>query len=113
MKIRCRDLESFLKNLEDGHVHRDTVHVDCYEVPLNGTKYNAVSFQICFAAYAVLIFDNESEALLEVDEECGVDRRTVEDVEMEGSRYQADCLERLRVFCNERGLSIKPGILEE
>lgn len=113
MHIRCRTVEQFVAHLDDAEVEDGVVYVDCYETPLNGTKYDAVSFDLFFAAYAVLVASSGEGVLLECECDCGIDRRTGDDGERNGTVEQQRLIKKLEAYCSKTGLKIKPGAITE
>lgn len=112
MRITCQYLEDVLENLETGRPHRNTVYFDRTSKPNgNGSPRTAVSFDVYFQVTAVLEFEDGTQALLVYGEFCGTDRRT-SDGGTEGMDRMRELLGQLQDFCGEKGLVLRPGILD-
>lgn len=111
MRIQCASLDDFLENLKDVAVHRNVVYVNRTKRFMGNTKTSSNSYEVFFAASAVLVFGDSTEALLEYGETCGVDRGP-KDGGPEGTIKQTELYAALSAFCDDRKLMIKPGIID-
>lgn len=111
MKIVCYSLEEFLINLEDCDAFLGIVFVNRILSPVEGQGREATSLEANFQATTLIRFSDKSEALLECGEMCGMDRHTA-DGELEGTERMAVLYDRLKKFCDSKGITIKPGLLD-
>jgi len=112
MRITCSTLDGFLENLRTSAVYQGLVFVEREARPLNGTtKRDATSFEIGLRVATVIEYEDGGQALLEAVEVCGVDRLT-RDGDQEGTRLQTELIKQLNQVCNDKGLQVRPGMLD-
>ncbi len=110
MRIQTYSLNDFLANLEQSGVVGKTVWVDRTENPVDGDRRTAVKFSVVFQATAVCQFA-EGEFLLDLGVDCGFDYRDSsqdDSASQEAGRLRTELVE----FCEERGLTVRPGIAD-
>ena len=112
MRIQCNDVQSFIANLEGQTVHQKTVFVNVTKHSLTEEPVReATSVEVFLQLSAVIQYPGEDgDALVESGESCGIDRYTV-DGALQGKEQCDHLIDLLRVFCDQSGLMIKPGIL--
>ena len=111
MRIKCDSVEAFKENMT-ATVHRNTVHVNRSLVSRTTDPVTlSHSVEVMFQASAVVQYDDGSEALVECGVSCGVDLRTA-DGDDEGSRRWDELYNDIVGFCSDRGLTVKPGVLD-
>jgi len=116
MRIECRSLRDFLQNLElesDQSLFRNAVWVDVSRHHQNGRSSrdpDATSFLIMFQA-AAIVQDSESQYLVCVGEDCGIDRMTADGTKG-ASEAAESLLNRLSEFCQEKGFVMRPGNID-
>ena len=112
MKIICNHIEDFIENLRDAEVFRNVVYHERSDRPLNGkSKLDATSFQIIYQTSAILEFE-DGQALLACGLDCGIDRNTG-DGGLDGSSARGAACDMLKRFCEEKGLRLLPGVLDQ
>lgn len=111
MRIKCFMLDDFIENLKGCDVYNSTVFYQKYSSPLNGDKYSASSFMIAIGYSAVLEYPDGGQALIECEQECGIDRYSAPET-LEGSETQAKLMEKMSHFANDAGLKELPGTLD-
>lgn len=115
MRVVCSDLDAFLLNLQHeppSNIFQHAVHVSTTSRPLDSSdKRKAVKFAITFQASAIINLDDGGQYMIDYGEDCGVDYRD-DSQELVGSDYAAKLRAKLVEFCDDRGLSIRPGIVE-
>jgi len=115
MKVNCGSLTDFLANLQglsDNEIFRKTVWVQVDFVPLDGkTPGESARTKVEFMAVA-LADHSQGQYLIEFGLDCGVDYREGGEPELNGTK-RADLEEgNLEVYCEERGLTLLPGLLD-
>ncbi len=109
MKITCSTVGEFLENLDAAEsVHRATVFYNSTSRPLNEAK---TSWEMYYQLSAVLLFSDDTQALLEMGVICGIDRDTA-DGGKDGS-LKGEALHNLaKAHCDQNKLTMLPGILD-
>ncbi len=115
MRITCHTLGELLENLKavaPTSVFQRTVYTSTSRRPLdNENKYKAVKFAIVFQVSAVIGTEEGGEYILESAEECGFDYTDASN-EAAGT-MKADALRNTLVeHCDDAGLKVRPGIVE-
>lgn len=113
MRIVCHTLDDFLKNLRSTSVHRGVVHANIVSRPWGEErKDKATSFVVVFQASAVLEFPNDQgQALLAFGTETGIDRIS-QPQSTAGTNLACSLLNKLKMDCDDLGLTVMPGILD-
>jgi len=112
MRVKCSSVTDFLINLRAFSVYNSIVYFDRTRVPINGTTAgNATSFAFFLNLSAIIDHEDGGQALLECEEECGIDRETM-DGGKEGSKRQEALMKELMSFCVEQKLKLLPGVLD-
>jgi len=112
MRIECHSIEDFLENLRDQTVFQKTVYINKTARSLTDEPVRkSTSVEVIIQASAVIQYDGgEGDALVECGESCGVDR-TTGDGDLEGTNTFVILNGQIETFCDQNGLTIKPGIL--
>ena len=108
MRVLCNSIADFLTNLESfpaENVIEKTVWINRTEDSPEAVKH------INLHASAVIITSEDIEYILEGGEWCGKDYTDGEQ-EKEGSKRAEKLIDQIRVMCVEKGLIIKPGMLD-
>lgn len=108
MRISCFTVDDFILNLKSASVRNGVVYVNRIAEPLNGSKKDATSFDVVFQASAVI---NE-EDIIDCGEYCGVDRYAA-DGDAEGTSRLELLYDLLCQFCQDNGLTVRPGVISE
>ncbi len=108
MRITCTSLDDFIVNLSDTSVAWNAVYFDRTTAE-SGADYRR---NVAYQASAVLQMPGGGEALLQCGEACGHDLLTA-DGHQDGTDRQARLHEGLKAYCEEHGLRLKPGIIDE
>lgn len=113
MRITCTDLDDFIENIHDQNIYNDTVFISKSRHSLNPglSVRESTSLRIILQLSAVLEFVDGGQALLECGIDCGVDRLTA-DGNTEGSDTMKLLCDRIKSYCDERELRIRPGLLD-
>lgn len=111
MRIKCVDVDSFIENLKGHNVYNQTVYIDGDRKPLNGSRWDAISWGVSFQASAVLEFPDGGQALLECGIDCGVDHDDSKDGQ-DGTKLQKKLKDKLETYCDDYGLMVKPGVVD-
>lgn len=114
MRVECQSVSDFLENLKSvpsESVNGKIVYVNLNRNPIDGTKRDAVKFNVVIQAFAVVDIVG-GQYLLVCGEDCG---RDYEDSSQEflGSEKAKELRATLNGFCSERGLAIRPGSVSE
>jgi hypothetical protein len=110
MRVQTYNLVDFLDNLKQSDVVGKTVWVNRTENPVNGDRRTAAKFSVVFQATAVCQFE-QGELLLDLGVDCGFDYRDCsqdDSASKEAARLRAELI----AFCEERGLIVRPGIVD-
>lgn len=110
MRVTTNNLTDFLANLEQGEVAGGVVWVNRTENPVDGNRRDAIKYSVVFQASAVCEFD-DGQFLLELGVDCGFDIRDCNNdcsASDEAARLRAE----LVGFCERRGLTVRPGIID-
>jgi len=112
MRIQCNRVGDFIANLTGQSIHRKTVFINVTKRSLTEQPVReATSVEVFLQLSAVIQYPgDDGDALVESGESCGVDRSTA-DGELDGSRCCDEQCHLLEQFCDQAGLTIKPGIL--
>jgi len=112
MRVTCQDIDEFLECLaNEKDVYRDTIRVSIIKRPFDGTKRDAVKFEIILQASAVVTVKDEEQYLLEVGIYCGMDYLDGK-AEEKGSEIAADKKQEIKGYANSRGWKILPGVID-
>ncbi len=112
MKIMCETVKSFLENVQTlGAVYGSRIFVQRSEVPLNGTKRQATSFEIALQCATVMDLRDGAQVLLLCGEYCGIDRTTA-DGNRDGTLVWEYLRSVIQVYCLANNLTLLPGTLE-
>jgi hypothetical protein len=114
MKVACETVDQFLDNLEyvgPSGLFESTVWVNINRRPLDGSRRDALKFDVTIQASAVIRKDGD-EYLLVVGEVCG---RDYEDSTQEktGSARATDLRSKIVEVCGSKGWSVRPGSVSE
>lgn len=114
MRIEVNSLDDFLENFKSAaNVLGRRVYFRRHAVAINGTSNrNATSFDLYLQLTTVLIFTDESDALLACSHYCGVDRKTADDDGLAKMEYQK-AKQQIELFCNAADCSLIPGLFSE
>ena len=110
MRIKCSTVRSFLDNLKEQKTYNNTIFVDKYWEPINGTRRDATVFDIVMHLTCVVVYQDGGEALLDCAVDCGRDRE--EDPVLEASVKYDEFFATISAYCDEHGLVVKPGIVD-
>jgi len=110
MQVVCETVGDFIEHIEDGKIWQSTIFINRTRKPVGGDKFNAVKWEVCLQASAVVQIDEESQLLLQYGEFCGYDY-TDASAESKATERADGLLGQLRCVCEDKGLKIKPGIL--
>ena len=112
MRITTKSIPDFLANLETGTVWEGRVYYERSSRPMNGrTKHDATSFEVFYQLSAVLgVGDGQVLVVCGVD--CGIDRLTG-DGGMEGTEEQKRLHVKVERWCEEKGIKLIPGVLDQ
>jgi len=123
--VICQTVEEFVENLNaEQDILQKTVYVSKTRTPVDGDKRSAAKFRVTFQASAIvnivttpqclkeaLEVEDGGQYLLEVGCDCGVDYEDASQ-DFEGSE-EADRLKaKMVAYCEGRGLSVRPGIID-
>lgn len=113
MRIACVDFDDFIENIHEQNLYNDSVFVSKSRRSLNNgaSIREATSVQVILQLSAIIDYADGGQALLECGIDCGVDRLTA-DGDTEGSATLKDLCDRLKAYCDERELRIRPGLLD-
>lgn len=114
MRIITRSLADFLTNatLEGRELFQNAVYFQRHEISANSDPVRTSSSKIVILQlYAVIYFEDTSQALLECAEECGFDR-TTDGGSFEGSLVFDDLVEELTQTAAKRGWNVLPGVID-
>lgn len=115
MRVCCDNLDDFITNLKHepaSNVVRHVVHVSTTMRPLDTSdKRTAVKFSVVFQASVVVNLDDGGQYMLDYGEDCGLDYRDASK-DFKGSERAAALRKRLEEFCDDHGLTIRPGVVE-
>jgi hypothetical protein len=100
-----------LKHEAPGHVFQRVVRMSMMVKPVNGTKRDAVKFQVSLHVSAVVQQDNGDEYIAEVSEDCGCDYHDATQ-DYAGTEMACDLKQKVKDFCDGNGLTVRPGIIE-
>ncbi len=107
MKITCSSVDDFLENLNAAAgVHRNTVHYDRTD-----REVSDVCDELFYQVSAIIEFADDTQALLEVGVNCGIDTMT-RDGETEGTTNRGEMHKTLEKYCEAHDLKLLPGILD-
>ena len=106
MRIICRTVEAFVENLRLGEVFEHVVWID-----VTRREINELKFVVNLQASAVLDLQG-GQALLQYGEDCGMDLLDG-DPELEGTEAAAVKRRRLVGHCDDAGLKVRPGSVDE
>jgi len=114
MRVTCNSLAEFLTNLRDdslivlfGVVYFSTDRRAMDE----GNPRDSVRYEVSAQASAVIRSnDGEAEYLLECGEPCGMDWCDTSN-SRDGSKYADQLGKKLKDFCDDRGLKVRPGVV--
>lgn len=115
MRVVCRTVEDFLENLRSvppTMVLQGIVYVSIHRNPLDGTKRNAVKFDVTVQADVVVNLSNdEGQYILQYAEQVG---RDYEDGSQErgGSERAEEIKRKIVEHCDDVGLRVRPGVVE-
>ena len=121
MRNVCRTIDDFLENLRieiaafvvksECPIHRKSIFLTCYGQPVGENKRdpNAVKFNVVVHVGAV-ISTEEGEYLLECAEIMGIDYRDASN-ELEGTEKSDLVVAKIKDFCQDNGLTIRPGAI--
>ena len=115
MRVVCSSLNDFINNLPDSResVWRGTVHVDVTRQPLDGeNRHNAVKFAVIFHASAIVDDEQDGQYFLDLGLNCGVDLEC-SDPRTDASDLAESLRRKLVEHCDDRGLTVKPGVLTD
>ena len=111
MRIQCQSVQAFLENLEGQKVYQKTVYVDKTRHAYGDDDRKASSWDIIFQASAIIEFEDEGQALVQLGVDCGVDRKS-DGGEYNGSEEADVRRDTIEAFCKENDLTMRPGILD-
>jgi len=115
MRIICQSVNEFLENLKaegPGAVWNGVVYVSRIRQPVDADKFKAVHFRVTLQASAVICRGDDEQYVLEVGEFCGDDYVDAQPSK-EGSVWMDQLYDRIKAFCEDGGLEIRPGIIGE
>ncbi len=113
MRVVCVTIDDFLENLDKEPkeaVYRGIIYVDVIRQPIDSSKRNAARFSVVFQASAVIDV-KEGQFLLEMSEDCGTDYNDATQ-EMIGTNAAKGLKEILEKYCSEKGLVVRPGVVD-
>ena len=115
MRVVCSTFEDFLEDIKchvssSKLVEGSGLLQDCVRISVTKRKIDEVRLEIGFQVSAVMCLDQGGEYLLEFGCGCGTDYNDATQ-EMNGTQAAEKLKERLGVFCGERGLCIRPGMI--
>jgi len=114
MRVSCNSLAEFLTNLCDDSliVLFGVVYFSMDRRAMDeGNPRDSVRYEVSIQASAVIRSnDGESEYLLECGEPCGMDWCDASN-SREGSACANQLRKKLEVFCDDRGLKVRPGVV--
>lgn len=105
MKISCFTLDDFLKNLDEGQVHRSVVHAG------RVLSKEGISTSVVLQCSAIVTYPDETHALVECGVFCGTDVHA-SDGTNEGSERFDDLHSELVEYAEKRGYRVLPGIID-
>jgi len=112
MKVQCTDIKDFLDNIiADGpsNVDRKVIYVNIEKRQVGDIEVKKQISLQCYAAINVVI-DN-SYYILYMESDCGIDY-TDASACFDGTRKATLIKDRVEKFCEENGLTIRPGKLD-
>ena len=117
MRITCDDVDDFLVNvMEEGpdNVSQKVIHVSYIKKPIDassGTNF-VVKLGILLQASAVMnTKDGEGQYLLEMGQHCGFDY-VDKTQEFKGTEKATKLKKQIEDFCNQNGLTTRPGVID-
>jgi hypothetical protein len=111
MRIVCDTVDDFLTNVNDCSIHQKTIYVNKALRSLTADPVRSShSIEVTIQLSAVLLHDDESQALIECGQCLGIDRKTA-DGELCGTETFDKVLRDVYEFCDDRCLRIRPGVL--
>jgi len=112
MRISCHTLDEFFENLEaDCKLVDNTIWASITKNSIDGNSKNASQYDVCFQASAVKIFADEGECLLDLGIDCGKDYHDASQ-DYAGSEEASIQKTKLKYFCDERNVLLRPGIVD-
>ena len=112
MRVTCHSLEEFIECLkEEDNLLQGVVRVSIVRRPLNEKNPREASiFAVSLQASAVVIIDSDSQYLLDVGIDCGVDYEDSTQ-EKNGTEKADGMKDLLRVYAESRGWKVLPGVI--
>ena len=111
MRIQCDGIDDFLENVRDQQVFNKTIFVNRTKRSLTEeSPRTSHCVEIILQLSAIVVYP-EGEVLVESGESCGEDCFTG-DGKIEGTPVCEKRMKRLDRFCEQAGLTVKPGILD-
>ncbi len=114
MRVTCGSLDEFVEDLrnqlgKDSDVFQKTVRVSTSKRDMDDCA--GARFMLTFQASAIVCLPDDSEYLLQMGVDCGID---YEDAtrEKNGTKELVELKEKLKLFCDESGLIVGPGVIE-
>lgn len=108
MKISCHDLHDFIRNMEQGSVFGNRVHINR---SVSASDEAGLFKDIYLQSSAVLEYDDETQVLLECGVYCGKDIDTADGTSVGSDQYD-DLHTELMQYCDSRDVKLLPGILD-
>lgn len=112
MRVTTETLDEFFERIDnDPHVFQNAISASTIKKPINGTRYDALAFEVIFQASAVVIVQGRSEYLLEIGLHCGKDRLDGEP-DLEGSNRADEYKQRIKEYAEKMGFKVLPGLID-
>lgn len=112
MRVTTETLDEFFERIDnDPQVFQNAISVSTIKKPINGTRYDALAFEVIFQASTMVIVQNHSGYLLEIGLHCGKDRLDGEP-DLEGSNRADGYKQRIKEYAEKKGFKVLPGLID-
>ena len=115
MRVVCHSVDDFLVNLRgvpEGMVLQGIVYVSIHRNPVDGTKRDAVKFDVTIQADAVVnLPGDDGQYILQYGEQVGRDYEDSSQ-EFKGTERAEEIKRKIIEHCDDVGLKTRPGVVE-
>ena len=111
MRIICRSVDEFISNVTGCTLFANTCWMSKTKNPMDDNPNNAIKFLVLFQANVVKVFEDGGECMVELGIDCGYDYHDATQ-DYQGSELADEHRGRLKMFCEEQGFIVRPGILD-